>query len=98
MAFQYTVSVVNQAQAALSSTIDAIRAIASAALDTWGHYLTGRGTVDVEIDITTPDTPGALAVGGFNEVVAAGSNGAHAVYLPGTLSEMRTGIDANGSA
>lgn len=72
----------------------------SALLD-WGQYISGGGVIDVELDVanlSNGDLFATHANGGSGGVVTIGSINSRPLYQQGTLSELATGIDPNGSA
>lgn len=75
----------------------ALRLDMAAALDAWSRAIAGSGSLSVSLTVSDLEA-GVLAQGGPGTVVAAGTDGARTVYTSGTLSELNTGIDPNGSA
>ena len=94
MTFAYTITIDDPGQladdAALTSNL-------KAALDAWGVYLSGKGSVDVKLDIQAASSAGELGEGGSEVAVGVGADGARTVYQTGAANELATGADANGS-
>ncbi|MDX2222299.1 MAG: hypothetical protein SFV21_06095 [Rhodospirillaceae bacterium] len=93
--FSYSVNVANDFDSSVSSYVSLIQATTQAALADWGRYLRGSGSIDVRVEITGELGSGALAAAGPTSVfnLWGGSN----VYRAGTLHELLTGTDVNGS-
>jgi hypothetical protein len=91
--FDYSISVNFGANAYAATFTDVVRTTTAAALESWARYLTGSGRIDVRIDLGHFGDPSILATGGFTSLVDAGG----IVQRAGTLHELMTGIDPNGT-
>ncbi|MDX2222297.1 MAG: hypothetical protein SFV21_06085, partial [Rhodospirillaceae bacterium] len=93
--FNYTISLQNP-YADMSAYVPLIEAATAAALDQWGRYFVGLGTLDVAIELT--DYGNLLLAGGGriedNVLVPLGGE----VYRFSAQQELLTGVDANGAA
>src|SRR5690349_4421949 len=96
MSFQYTLNVVDTTGLD-SSYVPLVWREMDAALQTWGNYVAGLGSVDVTVNIAPIDGKyGTLATGGFRWSQYFTMDGSSRVNLAGPAYELRTGIDGNG--
>ena len=94
MTFAYTVTIVDPNGAANDA---ALSANLTAALNAWGVYLAGKGSVDITLNIAAASTADELGEGGSEVAVGIGTDGARTVFQTGTSNELVTGTDANGA-
>ena len=92
--FAYTITVDDPTQAANDTVLTTNL---KAALDAWGVYLSGSGTVDIKLGITNTAAAGELGEGGSEIAVSVGADGARTVYESGAANELVSGTDANGA-
>jgi len=100
MSFQYTVGVVDDipGDTTYSAYSGYVQKDVDAALQIWGRYITGLGSIDVQVHIQNVDGPyGILAETSYASATRWTTDGASTVWLSGTASELRTGIDPNGA-
>ena len=91
MTFRYTVSLNDPNH---SSQGAALIADINAAALTWSRYMQGRGTIDIQVNIT----PTTRANGGPLTSAYIGSDGARSVYESGAANGLRTAVEPNGSS
>ena len=94
MTYAYTVTIVDPTGVANDTVL---AANLTAALDAWGVYLAGKGSVDVRLNIAAATSSGELGEGGSEVAVGVGTDGARAVFQTGTSNELVTGTDPNGA-
>ncbi|MGE7413232.1 DUF4214 domain-containing protein [Methylobacterium tarhaniae] len=68
-----------------------------AALDAWSRYITGKGSVDVQLNVVSL-AGGYLADAGPALEIAVDRDGARTVTQSNVVTELLTGLDANGAA
>ncbi len=68
-----------------------------AALDAWSRYITGTGTIDVQLNVASL-AGGYLADAGPAIELAVDKDGARTVTQSNVVTELLTGLDANGAA
>jgi hypothetical protein len=96
VAFAYTITV-NDPTAAADDAL--ISQNLTAALNAWGVYLSGRGTLDVTVGVeaTSGASSRELASGGSTVSIGVAMDGARTVYRSGVDYELASGRDPNGS-
>ncbi|WP_336488124.1 hypothetical protein [Methylobacterium nigriterrae] len=93
MSFAYTVSLNDPANSLQDGDLLAdVRAAASE----WAGYLNGLGSLDIQVNVST--TSVGRANGGTATVVPLGADGSRQLIENGTIHELKTGIDPNGTA
>jgi hypothetical protein len=93
MAFSYTVTLNDPGH--LFSQDNSLLADVQEAAASWSQYLSGLGSIQIEIDVVSGTTR-ANAKPGYSQPV--GTDGGSTIYEAGSLYELTTGIDPNGSA
>src|SRR5690349_5941231 len=101
MSFQYAVGVVDDipGDTTYSAFSGYVQRDVEAALQIWGKYIAGLGSIDVQVHLQNVDGRyGILAEAGYASATRWMTDGASTVWLSGTASELRTGVDPNGAA
>src|ERR1700712_3148321 len=94
MSFTYTLTLNDPNQ--LSQDALLVRNL-TAALDAWSAVLTGKGSVDVQLNVRSLGS-GVLAQSGPGTMVFVGTDGARSVVQSGVVAELVSGLDPNGGA
>jgi len=89
--FSYSVSLNDPGSSAQDTAL--LNGVQTAVAE-WSRYVSGYGSLDIEVNVLPTTRANAAAT----TVVYLGMDGSRQVYEEGTVNELRTGADANGTA
>lgn len=105
-ALDFSLNIVDLTGEATAGVINLFDAIATQALNTWGHFIDAADGSSLEVTINVGGTsavasagPGTFAISDFFDLNGSGAldDGDFLLIEAGSLFELRTGIDVNGA-